>query len=240
MSRAGGSVRETTQAVLFDFSGTLFRFEPRDEWFAGLLDDAGQAFSPERQDEIIRRMVAPVGTPDGVVGEDRIAWERRDLDPRLHRQGYLALLRTLGLSDPVHANSLYDRVLEPESWTPFADTVEVLRRLSAAGIPIGIVSNIAFDLRKVLALHGVDDLVQAYALSYEVGAIKPDARLFRAALDPIGVPAEHVLMVGDSEKADGGARELGCAFAQVHDVPPAHRPTALLDAVTAHGIALGV
>src|SRR5690606_3537656 len=145
-------------------------------------------FSPERQDEIIRRMVAPVGTPDGVVGEERIAWERRDLDPRLHRQGYLALLRTLGLSDPVHANSLYDRVLEPESWTPFADTVEVLRPLSAAGIPIGIGSNSAFDLRKVLALHGVDDLVQAYALSYGVGAIKPDARLFRAALDPIGVP----------------------------------------------------
>ncbi|MCZ0912331.1 HAD-IA family hydrolase [Gordonia amicalis] len=228
----------TPRAVLFDFSGTLFRFEARDDWFVDLLDDTGEAFVPERQADIIRRMVAPVGLPEGIEGDDRTAWERRDLDPELHRVGYLALLRTVGMSNAGHANSLYDRVLDPESWVPFADTVEVLTRLADTGVPIGIVSNIAFDLRKVLALHGIDHLVDAYALSYEVGAIKPEPRLFRAALDPIGVPAGDVLMVGDSEKADGGARALGCSFALVHDVPPADRPTALLDAVTAHGIEL--
>ncbi|GAC51416.1 MULTISPECIES: HAD family hydrolase [Gordonia] len=228
----------TPRAVLFDFSGTLFRFEARDDWFVDLLDDAGEAFVPERQADIIRRMVAPVGLPEGIEGDDRTAWERRDLDPELHRVGYLALLRTVGMSNAGHANSLYDRVLDPESWVPFADTVEVLTRLADTGVPIGIVSNIAFDLRKVLALHGIDHLVDAYALSYEVGAIKPEPRLFRAALDPIGVPAGDVLMVGDSEKADGGARALGCSFALVHDVPPADRPTALLDAVAAHGIEL--
>ncbi|ATD70230.1 HAD family hydrolase [Gordonia amicalis] len=228
----------TPRAVLFDFSGTLFRFEARDDWFVDLLDDAGEAFVPERQADIIRRMVAPVGLPEGIEGDDRTAWERRDLDPELHRVGYLALLRTVGMSNAGHANSLYDRVLDPESWVPFADTVEVLTRLADTGVPIGIVSNIAFDLRKVLALHGIDHLVDAYALSYEVGAIKPEPRLFRAALDPIGVPAGDVLMVGDSVKADGGARALGCSFALVHDVPPADRPTALLDAVAAHGIEL--
>ncbi|MBD0862015.1 HAD family hydrolase [Gordonia sp. zg691] len=226
------------RAVLFDFSGTLFRFEARDDWFTDLRDDAGKPFDPDRQATIIRRMVQPVGLPDGVDGDDRIAWEKRDLDPALHRVGYLALLRAAGMSNADQANSLYDRVLAPESWVPFADTVEVLTRLSEAGVPIGIVSNIAFDLRKVLALHGVEDLVGAYALSYEVGAIKPDPRIFHAALDPLGVPADEVLMVGDSETADGGARALGCSFALVHDVPPAQRPTALLDAVTAHGIEL--
>lgn len=238
MTAGQTNTANAVRAVLFDFSGTLFRFEARDDWFVDLLDDAGESFTPARQADIIRRMVAPVGLPDGIEGDDRTAWERRDLDPELHRVGYLALLRTVGLSHPGHANALYDRVLDPESWVPFADTVEVLTRLADAGMPIGIVSNIAFDLRKVLALHGVDHLVDAYALSYEVGAIKPDPRIFRAALDPIGVPAGDVLMVGDSEKADGGARALGCSFALVHDVPPADRPAALLDAVTAHGVEL--
>ncbi len=41
-------------------------------------------------------MVAPVGLPDGIEGDDRTAWEQRDLDPELHRVGYLALLRTVG------------------------------------------------------------------------------------------------------------------------------------------------
>ncbi|MFE0751912.1 HAD family hydrolase [Gordonia sp. NPDC058843] len=228
----------TPRAVLFDFSGTLFRFEARDEWFADLRDDTGAEFDRDRQADIIRRMVAPVGLPDGIAGDDRNAWEARDLDPVLHRRGYLALLRAAGMSDSGHANSLYNRVLDPSSWVPFADTVAVLQKLSDAHIPVGIVSNIAFDLRKVLALHGVEDLVGAFALSYEVGAIKPDPRIFHAALDPLGVPADQVLMVGDSETADGGARALGCSFALVHDVPAADRPTALLDAVTSHGIEL--
>ncbi|WP_238422077.1 HAD family hydrolase [Gordonia sp. 'Campus'] len=224
------------RGVLFDFSGTLFRFEARDEWFAELRDDSGAPFDAARQSEIIRRMVAPVGIPDGIFGDDRIAWERRDLDPELHRAGYLALLREAGMGNTAHASSLYNRVLDPSSWVPFHDTVAVLQKLAASDVPIGIVSNIAFDLRKVLALHGVEDLVGACALSYEVGAIKPDPQIFRAALDPLGVPPTEVLMVGDSETADGGARDLGCSFALVHDVPAGDRPTALLDAVTAHGL----
>ncbi|NED62866.1 HAD hydrolase-like protein, partial [Streptomyces sp. SID10244] len=81
----------------------------------------------------------------------------------------------------------YARVLDPHSWQIFPDTEAVLRGLRAAGIPVGVVSNIAFDLRAVLALHGVADLVDEYALSYEVGAIKPNPRIFHAALDPLGV-----------------------------------------------------
>ena len=64
----GGAPR----AVLFDFSGTLFRFEERDEWFADLRDDTGAEFDRDRQADIIRRMVAPVGLPDGVEHDERV------------------------------------------------------------------------------------------------------------------------------------------------------------------------
>ena len=121
---------------------------------------------------------------------------------------------------------------------PFADTVEVLTRLHEAGVPVGVVSNIAFDLRTVLRRHGVENLVGAYALSFEVGAIKPDPAIFHAALDALEVAPGAALMLGDSDIADGGAVELGCAFELVHDVPVEQRPTALLDAVCRHGIAL--
>ena len=50
------------------------------------------------------------------------------------------------------------------------------------GIPVGIV-NICFDLRRVFAARScAADLVGAYALSFEVGVIKPDPRMFHAAL----------------------------------------------------------
>ena len=60
----------------------------------------------------------------------------------------------------------------------------------------------------------------------------------RAALDALGVAGYDCLMVGDSEEADGGARRIGAAFELVHDLPPEQRPTALGDAVRAHGIDL--
>ncbi|MCH5642136.1 MULTISPECIES: HAD family hydrolase [unclassified Gordonia (in: high G+C Gram-positive bacteria)] len=227
------------QAVLFDFSGTLFRFEARDDWFDGLHDEHGDPLHVDTQAELIRKMTQPVGVPDTITGDDRIAWENRDLDPAQHRRAYLAMLGQSGLTVPEHAVSLYERVLDPDSWVPFDDTVAVLQGLSAAGIPVGVVSNIAFDLRRVLRKYGVFELVSTYALSYEVGAIKPDSAIFEAALDAIGVEPKHALMVGDSDVADGGSVELGCAFALVHDVSPAQRPTALLDAVRAHGIEIG-
>ncbi|MFW0796132.1 HAD-IA family hydrolase [Gordonia sp. CPCC 205515] len=224
------------KAVLFDFSGTLFRFEARDDWFAGLHDDAGNALHLDHQAELIRRMTQPVGIPAQVEGYDRTAWEDRDLDPALHRRAYLAMLRASGLTAPGQAESLYGRVLDPLSWQIFADTESVLRGLRAAGIPVGVVSNIAFDVRAVLARFGVQDLVDTYALSYEIGAVKPSPEIFRTALDALGVAPADALMVGDSETADGGARQLGCAFELVHDVAVDQRPTALLDAVRAHGV----
>lgn len=228
----------TPAAVLFDFSGTLFRFEARDDWFDGLHDEHGSPLHVDTQAELIRRMTQPVGVPDAVLGDDRIAWENRDLDPAQHRRAYLAMLRESGLTVPEHAASLYERVLDANSWEPFADTVEVLTRLHEAGVPVGVVSNIAFDLRTVLRRHGVENLVGAYALSFEVGAIKPDPAIFHAALDALEVAPGAALMLGDSDIADGGAVELGCAFELVHDVPVEQRPTALLDAVRRHGIAL--
>jgi len=226
------------EAVLFDFSGTLFRLEEDPSWTDELVDADGRAFDVHEKAEILRRMTAPVQQLVEFDEAGQYAWDNRDLDPALHRRAYLEVLRKSGVPTEEQAARLYRRLIDPLAWTPYPDTGTVLEFLAGHGVRTAVVSNIAFDVRPAFATRGWDALLDAMTLSFEVGAIKPDPRIFRAALDPIGVPAEDVLMVGDSEKADGGARALGCSFALVHDVPPADRPTALLDAVTAHGIEL--
>ncbi|SIR79318.1 HAD family hydrolase [Williamsia sterculiae] len=225
------------RAVLFDFSGTLFRFTEQPEWFAELHDVHGNPIDLHLQAELIRRMTAPTGVPVDLGPEDRHAWENRDLDPDLHRRAYLAVLRASGLSVPGHAESLYGRVIDPHSWTPYPDTIAALRTVRDAGVPVGIVSNIAFDLRPVFALAGVDDLVDTLVLSYEVGLVKPDPGIFTLAFDRLGVPAQRGLMVGDSAIADGAAAGVGAAFAEVEPAPVADRPDALLTALADHGFA---
>ncbi|CAM4187344.1 HAD family hydrolase [Kibdelosporangium persicum] len=217
------------RGVLFDYSGTLFRFEPD---LSGLVDHDGRPLAGEHQAEILRRMTAPTGRPEGLPERLYDNWHRRDLDPPLHRELYLAVLDGSGVGNP---ELLYERMLDPENWYPYPDTTEALKTLARAGIPVGVVSNIAWDIRGTFERAGVADLVSEFVLSYQEGAIKPDARLFTVACERIGVPPEQVLMVGDSEEADGGAAEIGCSVAIVDPLPVDQRPDALLRVLAENG-----
>lgn len=220
------------RAVLFDFSGTLFRLEEDDSWFAGITVDE-RAVDGHVQAELMRRVTAPTGSSVPMSQEQQHNWANRDLEPHLHREAYLHVLRESGLTG-ADAAALYPKLVDPASWTPYPDTPTVLNGLRAAGIKTAVVSNIAFDLRPALAAAGT--AADEYVLSFEVGAVKPDPAIFEAALTRLGVPAADALMVGDSEEADGGARALGCAFALVDPLPTAERTSGLVDALREHGI----
>jgi HAD superfamily hydrolase (TIGR01509 family) len=211
--------------VLFDFSGTLFRFEPGPGWP-----------SPEFDERTRERMVHVLTSP--TLGGDHLppdladAWSRRDLDPDVHRTVYLASLASSGfaLTDE-QSDTVYRSLTAQDSWHPYPDTEPVLRALAEAGVPVGVVSNIAWDIRPMFRQLNVEDLVAEFVLSYVEGVAKPDPKIFELACQRLGVAPEHTMMVGDSETADGGASAIGCTTVIVDPAPTATRPSALHDAV---------
>lgn len=221
-------------AVLFDFSGTLFRLEEDDSWFDGMVVD-DQQVDGHVQAELMRRLTAPTGRSVEMGPEEHHAWVNRDLAPHLHREAYLHVLRESGVADE-HAESLYRRVVDPASWVAYPDTAAVLAGLKAAGIGTAVVSNIAFDVRPAFASIGAAGDVDEFVLSFEVGAVKPDPAIFAAALARLGVAADRAVMVGDSEEADGGARALGCEFVLVDPLPTTQRPDGLLRPLRERGV----
>jgi HAD superfamily hydrolase (TIGR01509 family) len=223
-----GSVR----AVLFDYSGTLFRLEEDESWFDGMQVDEREV-DGHVQAELMRRLTQPTGRSVEMTPEAYHAWVNRDLAPHLHREAYLHVLRESGLADH-HAEALYGRVIDPSSWMPYPDTAPVLKGLHEQGIKTAVVSNIAFDVRPAFEAIGVS--VNEFVLSFEVGAIKPDAAIFETALTRLGVAAEEAVMIGDSDEADGGARAVGCGFALVDPLPTAQRLDGLLSALTEYGV----
>ena len=223
-------------AVLFDFSGTLFRLEEDESWFAGMEVDEREV-DGHVQAELMRRLTAPTGRSVEMTPEAYHAWVNRDLVPHLHREAYLHVLRESGLADH-HAESLYQRVIDPASWTPYPDTADVLKGLNRQGVKTAVVSNIGFDLRGAFEAAAVTGYVDEFVLSYEVGAIKPDPKIFATALSRLGVDAEHALMVGDSEEADGGARAVGCGFILVDPLPTTERTDGLRRALAEYGVQL--
>ena len=229
-------VAVNVQAVLFDYSGTLFRLEEDDSWFEGVEVDERQ-IDVHVQAELMRRMTAPTGQQVKMTEEARHAWVNRDLAPHLHREAYLHVLRESGVAEH-HAETLYRLMIDPLNWTPYPDTADVLKGLHQQGIKTAVVSNIAFDVRPAFASIGAAEFVDEFVLSFEVGAVKPNAVIFETALSRLGVTADRAIMVGDSDEADGGARDIGCGFILVDPLPTAHRRNGLRDALADHGVRL--
>jgi putative hydrolase of the HAD superfamily len=109
-------------------------------------------------------------------------------------------------------------VKDAEGTTLRADLVpgaaQAVRRFKRAGYPLALVADSRPDTPpNVLRQHGLLALFDCLAISEVVGASKPDARMFRTALDALGIaPRDYgrVAMVGNHLERDIlGANRLG-------------------------------
>ncbi|MFJ3220544.1 HAD-IA family hydrolase [Kitasatospora sp. NPDC086801] len=222
-----------TKGVMFDFSGTLFRVASTAQWLDAFTASAGPTLTAAERAGLVRRMEEFGALPGGVPplripAEVQEAWQDRDLKPELHRAAYTALARAAEPPAALDVDALYDTHMAPASWRPYPDAGPVLRELRRRGVPVAVVSNIGWDLRPVFRAHGLDEFVDAYVLSFELGAQKPDPAIFEAACERLGLAPAEVLMVGDDRTCDGGATALGCAFHPVDHLPVEQRPAALM------------
>ena len=133
----------------------------------------------------------------------------RDTSAALHRSCWFALYADLERRCPGISEALYSHETSASGWSPYADVEGVLLALAERGIPVVIVSDVAFDLRPILAHYGLDHFIHEFVLSGEHGTIKPELRLFDIALNAAGVSADHALMVGDNHLNDGAAIDVG-------------------------------
>ncbi|WP_425837521.1 HAD family hydrolase [Streptomyces fractus] len=223
----------TIKAVLFDFSGTLFRIESTESWLRAVLDASELTLPAEEFTRAVEGLEAAGALPGGSTHQVNVPEHLaelvavRDVDASRHRAAYTGLARQVPLPDDRLYDALYDRHMKPAAWRPYPDTREVLAGLRERGVPVAVVSNIGWDPRPVFAGHGLDGFVDAYVLSYRHGVAKPDPRLFAAACEKLGVAPGDALMVGDDRHADGGAAALGCALHFVDHLPADERPDGL-------------
>jgi HAD superfamily hydrolase (TIGR01509 family) len=219
------------RGVMFDFSGTLFRIESVTEWF----DTLGLELEPAERAAAVQRLAEAGAQPGGPQPlSPPVGWDVRDTSSERHRDAYTAqtraaLLPTVGpeRADQLAAR-LYRRHHTPGAWRPYPDAEPVLKELRRRGVPVAVVSNIGWDLRPVFARSGLDALVDAFVLSFELGVQKPDPLIFRTACERLGLPPAEVLMVGDHRPDDGGATALGCPYYEVTPLPVPERPDGLL------------
>src|ERR671910_1500744 len=80
----------------------------------------------------------------------------------------------------------------------FADAIDTIRRLRARGVKIGILTNGPSELQRgKLRRIGIEDEVDAVAVSEEIGVSKPDPEAYAKAIAMLGLQPNEVAMVGD-------------------------------------------
>jgi HAD superfamily hydrolase (TIGR01509 family) len=210
-------------AVLFDFSGTLFSVEEPARWLARAAAAVGAEIPPEEAPSLLDRLLA-AGRPGGpeprrVPPELAEVYARRDLSGDEHRRAYVGLLSTVALPHPGLADALYERLFDPDGWVPYADLMPVVTALRERGVRTAVVSNIGWDLRPLFAEHGLANLFDAHVFSCEVGVMKPDVEIFELACAKLDVSPGRALMVGD-HRADGGAVHAGLRTLLLPASPP--------------------
>jgi HAD superfamily hydrolase (TIGR01509 family) len=199
--------------VLFDFHGTLAQVEDAVTWVTEAAAACGTELDRARATALADRLLtagrAGGPLPHRVPPHLAEVWADRDLTARAHRAAYTGLAELVECGIDGLPEALYERILRPEGWLAYADTVDTLAALHDAGVPVAVVSNIGFDIRAICAALGVHDLLGAYVLSFEVGRCKPDPAIFEYACAALRVPPEKALMVGDTP-ADAAAVRAGC------------------------------
>ena len=206
--------RRQVDAVLFDFHGTLAQVEEPVTWVLAAAAACGRELDRGKATILADRLVTAgrAGGPLPYRVPVHLAehWADRDLYEHSHRAAYTGLAETVSTDVEGLADALYERLLGPDGWLPYADTETTLRTLHEAGIKVAVVSNIGFDIRPHFAAWGLEGLVDAFALSFELGRTKPDPAIFLRACGMLGTDPERTLMVGDSA-ADAGAVKAGCS-----------------------------
>ena len=197
----------TIQAVLFDAAGTLIYLPRGVGWhYRHIAARHGVDLDETRLTAafgVAFKAAAPrVSTGISRPDDDKLWW----------RSLVQNVLTACGeeLQPPVYNamfEDLYAHFAEPGVWALYPEVMPVLDALEPV-CKLGIVSNFDRRLYPVLEHLGIRQYFQSVIISSEIGADKPDPRIFAAAFSALGVTASQTIHAGDHPEQDWRAAEL--------------------------------
>jgi glucose-1-phosphatase len=174
--------------------------------------DLGNVLCPFDREVEVRQVTEISGVDeakarDVLLGEQGILWkaERGELDDRgLHAEFCRLTGSRVEMEEFLRANA--------DIFTLNGELVPLVAQLEDAQIPLGILSNTCSSHWRHLSDGRFSILLSPFrkrVLSYEVGAMKPNEKIFRRAIELASVPAERIFYIDDLPGHVEAARKLG-------------------------------
>ncbi len=198
------------RAVFFDLYDTLIGFDPPREVIQGR---AMRSFGLTAEKDGID---AGYALADALMAEQTAQAPLSALTPDA-QSNFFARYEQLVLRGAGHevalptAGEVWKAVRRQEyGFALYQDVLPVLELLRSTGYAVGVVTNMSRPGEDVAEGMGFKGKVDFTLSSMDVGASKPDPRMFRAALSRAGVEPGEAVHVGDQLETDiDGARAVG-------------------------------
>jgi putative hydrolase of the HAD superfamily len=121
----------------------------------------------------------------------------------ISRAQFFSKLGALVGIEPAHAQAYFD-----ERRSVDANIITYIRQLKEH-YKIGLLSNAGKEEIAVVYTDVIDTLFDAITVSYEVGDVKPNPKIYTVCAERLGVPIESCLFIDDSQRNVDGARAAG-------------------------------
>ena len=187
------------QAVIFDLGGVLIDWDPRHLYRKLFPDDPAA----------VERFMAEVWDPEWNLSLDK---------GRTFAQALPELIRRHP-QERARIEAYRDRWIESIGG-PMPDSVALLEDLHGRGVPLWAITNWSaetFPLVRDDPAYAFLHRFRAVFVSGELRIIKPEAAIFRHALEAIGLPPGACLFIDDNARNIEAATGLGFVTHRFHD-----------------------
>ena len=189
------------KVIFFDAAGTLFHLPKGVGYhYALVANRMGLALDARALDRAfgVAWKAMPARPATGVPREDDDKGWWRELVERIFDE---VAPETKDLDRDAFFEVAYEHFAEAGVWELFPEVIDVLEEL-APRYRLAIISNFDGRLRMILELLGISRFFAPVVISSEIGADKPDALIYRRALELIQANAVEALHVGDDPVKD--------------------------------------
>lgn len=131
---------------------------------------------------------------------------KRNFDEMIHETAHLT-----GVGEAEVRAAVEHKVPNEELFTCIAQELKPRYK-------IGLLSNASYNVLDLLFTPDQVELLDATALSYEVGLVKPDKAMYEVIAQRLNVELSELLMVDDQVRHCEGALEAGMQALQYHDM----------------------
>ena len=193
--------QNTAKGIFFDLGGTLTTANPSvAEQIVQTLADFGHPFPHHEVANALDSRAPQFEDPSNS------GWTlTHERSYAFWTHYYDSVLAELGISSAARRDivlRIYGNLSQPQGYGLYPDVIPVLERLAGEGYTLALISNWEAWGAELVEYLGISRYFPTQVLSGCVGVEKPDAQIFKMALEQADMAPERVLFIGDIVQLD--------------------------------------